>query len=761
MLLNPKGLALSLCAALISVGIASVPVALHAQTASEVIITNVAFSADFNTATINLNRDPGQSLSIRYAIYKGSETQERRGGSFGIGASTVTTGSFRANFDLEGGDGTYVVRFAVCPKDVNLTGAGIDATCGQIYAATVVYRSAVLAIPDLQIRSATFSQTVAGKQDVLLIQLCNVSGSVHQSGAFGAIVFKITLNGYSDTIVPTGGNDDLAVGACRFYEFPNLLDGSSPFTHATVPPGNYALDLVLQNRDTTIPHFATTITVSALPTNPISILSANFSSNYDTVTFTFSRNPGSDYEIRYEKYRQFENSLLGGGAVSTQGSTSVITGFRSQFTSHGTGPFRVDFAVCPKPGLNQAPNIDATCGPRVTKILSLGDTSSRANLRVTQSGPATVTEGGKASYEFVVTNDGGTAAENVVLSHDSPFEAGFIFDRTASSTEYCTVSDTPKCTIGTIPAGDQKIVRISFKIIPSYPSSCGKAIASYAYLSTSSPSNITLNTSKSPVVKTTVICTANPPPPEPKGTCCFNPTGGGKQCEDMTVTQCKSYRGSNYSSQLECSQFCFGFTVPGGTQTAPPAGYEDEVLTNIDTYHNPFPDTDTSKLSGRAAAELYRRAVIGGFPDGQFKGDRSVNRAEAAKFLMLARYNGIDDVYNDGKFPDVKDGEWYVPFVMMAARNGVINGYPDGMFRPGNQVNTAEFLKMFALTFGTPLNSPYSYSDVRSTDWFAPYAGLARHYNLFPDRGNAKLSPGKALTREEVAVAIYQYLAGK
>jgi hypothetical protein len=196
-------------------------------------------------------------------------------------------------------------------------------------------------------------------------------------------------------------------------------------------------------------------------------------------------------------------------------------------------------------------------------------------------------------------------------------------------------------------------------------------------------------------------------------------------------------------------------TNPSGK--LPPAGYEDEILVNIEAYNNPFPDTSLSSLSGKAAAELYRRAVIGGYPDGEFKGNRDVNRAEAAKFLLLARYGNVDELRNSGRFPDVLDGQWYTKFVVTAADKGIISGNPDGTFRPANTVNTAEFLKMLSLTFGLQLNLFYSYLDVSSHDWFAPYAGIAQKYSLFPGR-SSYLYPSDPLTREEIAVAIYQYL---
>ena len=194
--------------------------------------------------------------------------------------------------------------------------------------------------------------------------------------------------------------------------------------------------------------------------------------------------------------------------------------------------------------------------------------------------------------------------------------------------------------------------------------------------------------------------------------------------------------------------------------SAPIVGYEDGVMSNYDDYYVVFPDVDAEELEGIAALELYRRNVIGGYSDGEFKGEQTVNRAEAAKFLMLARYGLYDSTVSSDPFPDVGMNEWFAPYIQRCADEGIINGYPDGFFRPADTVNTAEFLKMLTLTFGLETGLPYTYNDVSDSDWFAVYAGIAEEYDLFPDR-TSELNPDQDLTRNEVAVAIYQYFYGR
>jgi hypothetical protein len=193
----------------------------------------------------------------------------------------------------------------------------------------------------------------------------------------------------------------------------------------------------------------------------------------------------------------------------------------------------------------------------------------------------------------------------------------------------------------------------------------------------------------------------------------------------------------------------------------PVAGFEDDVVTSGDTSKNPFSDTDLSTKEGLAAYELYRRGVIGGFADGTFKGSRPVNRAEAAKFLLLAKLGTFTDETGETNFKDIKAGEWYTRFVLKASLLGIIKGYEDGTFRPASSVTTAEFTKMLAVTFELETGLPYIYTDVTTTDWFSDYVGIAEKFSLFPEWPAGEFQPAQALTRKDVAIALYQYLLNR
>ena len=175
-----------------------------------------------------------------------------------------------------------------------------------------------------------------------------------------------------------------------------------------------------------------------------------------------------------------------------------------------------------------------------------------------------------------------------------------------------------------------------------------------------------------------------------------------------------------------------------------------------------FPDTQANTLEDTAAVFLKEKGIIGGYPDGEFKGSNSVNRAEVAKFLLLAKEVAVAPITDyQQNFSDVPQSAWYTPFIVEAQARGMLEGYPDGTFRPAQTVNTVEFLKLITNVFSLDENLSHPFTDVAANAWYAPYVGVATKYDLFPDRG-AWLNPSQNLTRAEVAIAIYKVLeAGK
>ncbi len=139
-----------------------------------------------------------------------------------------------------------------------------------------------------------------------------------------------------------------------------------------------------------------------------------------------------------------------------------------------------------------------------------------------------------------------------------------------------------------------------------------------------------------------------------------------------------------------------------------------------------------------------------------------VQRAEAAKILL--QYAGVTvapEVRTYGAYPDILDGEWYVPYIVSAIAKDMLGvEKTTGLVYPHKSVTRAEFLKMMTKAFGLTSNIPYQFTDVRSDAWYAQYAGIAWRYTLFGTSDVLHLlQPERRVTHEEAIGVIYTLLA--
>ncbi len=113
----------------------------------------------------------------------------------------------------------------------------------------------------------------------------------------------------------------------------------------------------------------------------------------------------------------------------------------------------------------------------------------------------------------------------------------------------------------------------------------------------------------------------------------------------------------------------------------------------------------------------------------------------------------------DSKFSDMGD-HWSREHVQALSDAGIINGFPDGSFKPEASVTRAETIKMIVVLVGASLEveAGDAFGDVNSTDWFAPYvnAGVANGYIFGNEAGN--FNPNDNITREDVCVILYRAL---
>jgi len=176
-----------------------------------------------------------------------------------------------------------------------------------------------------------------------------------------------------------------------------------------------------------------------------------------------------------------------------------------------------------------------------------------------------------------------------------------------------------------------------------------------------------------------------------------------------------------------------------------------------------FNDVDVGDEHYIAIKFLKDRNIIQGYEDGSFHPEREINRAEALKIILGTLYKAPQKgITAQIDFPDVSPNDWFAPQVEKGLENGIISGYPDGLFHPERTLNKAESLKMVLLQENNPLpvtiNEP-PYSDVPVDEWFASYAQVSKERGLFiENRSAGALEPEKNLNRGNFAELIYHML---
>lgn len=111
-------------------------------------------------------------------------------------------------------------------------------------------------------------------------------------------------------------------------------------------------------------------------------------------------------------------------------------------------------------------------------------------------------------------------------------------------------------------------------------------------------------------------------------------------------------------------------------------------------------------------------------------------------------------------FSDVSASFWGYQAISSLAGQGIVSGYPDGTFKPDNQITRAEFCaimdKVLNLAPYTPQTS--TFTDVNTTAWYdqavetAVYAGIVKGY------GNGTFLPNDPISRQEIACVLIQAL---
>ncbi|PIZ76789.1 hypothetical protein COY05_00060 [Candidatus Peregrinibacteria bacterium CG_4_10_14_0_2_um_filter_38_24] len=173
-----------------------------------------------------------------------------------------------------------------------------------------------------------------------------------------------------------------------------------------------------------------------------------------------------------------------------------------------------------------------------------------------------------------------------------------------------------------------------------------------------------------------------------------------------------------------------------------------------------FPDVPSDNEHSVAIKYLVDKGIINGYENGTFKPNDLVNRAEATKMIVKAFNVPYDKTFEE-TFPDVKKDAWFFSFVMASKEAGLLIGYEDGKFKPANNINLAETLKIIEIAGNAKVPESVDngvFLDTPKDAWYAVYALYARDHNIVLSDDYGNLHAEQPMTRQAFAEVVYRMM---
>ena len=152
-------------------------------------------------------------------------------------------------------------------------------------------------------------------------------------------------------------------------------------------------------------------------------------------------------------------------------------------------------------------------------------------------------------------------------------------------------------------------------------------------------------------------------------------------------------------------------------------------------------------------------AYIVGYPDGTVQPNGQITRAEATTIFFRLLTDDVRDenLTKTNRYSDVAATSWYNTAVSTLSSMGIITGYPDGTFRPNAAITRAEFAAIAARFDHDGDKTAAKFSDI-ANHWAKDEISIAYNNGWITGYPDGTFGPQRDITRAETMTLVNRVL---
>ena len=152
-------------------------------------------------------------------------------------------------------------------------------------------------------------------------------------------------------------------------------------------------------------------------------------------------------------------------------------------------------------------------------------------------------------------------------------------------------------------------------------------------------------------------------------------------------------------------------------------------------------------------------AYIIGYGNGEVRPQNNITRAEVATIFFRLLTDDVRDenLTKTNRYSDVAATSWYNTAVSTLSSMGIITGYPDGMFRPNAAITRAEFAAIAARFDSNGDKTAAKFSDI-ANHWAKDEISIAYNNGWITGYPNGTFGPQRDITRAETMTLVNRVL---